>query len=134
MVALRTFVCAARATLLSWICSASSRVGATISARVLPETAVGQPFEDGQQKGSGLAGSGLGQADDVAAFKHHRDGALLDGSGLGKARLLDAGENARVKGKLFKLQKKALLGFMEPSRTLSPLSVRCEPSVRRHKR
>ena len=38
-----------------------------------------------QRKGCGLAGTGLGEANDVAAFHQDRDGFFLDGGRLGEA-------------------------------------------------
>ena len=123
MVALRILVCAARATLLSWICSASSRVGARISVRVwrslpsvsrsrmgrrkaavLPVPVWARPMRSRPSSASGMARSWIGV-------------------GWVKPACWTAARMPRVQGKLFKLQKKALLGFIEPSRTLSPMSV-----------
>ena len=38
--------------------------------------------EDGQREGGGLAGAGLGAADDVLAGQDQGNGAQLNGSGL----------------------------------------------------
>ena len=44
---------------------------------------VGEVIEDRQREGGGLAGSGLRDADDVAALHHLRDGLCLDRRGSG---------------------------------------------------
>ena len=38
-----------------------------------------QPLQDGQGKGGGFSGAGLGAAQDVLSFQYQRDGGLLDG-------------------------------------------------------
>ncbi len=57
----------------SWICSASSRVGAITRALTLAAPALHQAMEDGQHKGRGLPGAGLGQAHEVAPLHDLRD-------------------------------------------------------------
>ena len=56
----------------SWICSASSRVGATMRVRTLLRGPGKQMLQNGQGEGRGLAGAGLGQAHDVAAGEKSR--------------------------------------------------------------
>ena len=109
MVTLRTLVFLPRLTIVWWICSASSRVGATIKRADLVELALGQALQDGQHEGCGLAGAGLGQAQHVAAFEDDGDGLFLDGGGRGVAGGLDARGNARVERKLFKIHYRVLL-------------------------
>ena len=74
---------------LAPICAASSRVGARMRTRArlrrrLP-LVQGQVLQDGQGEGGGLAGAGLGAADQVAALEQMGDGLGLDGSGDGVA-------------------------------------------------
>ena len=57
----------------SWICSASSRVGAITRALTLPAPALHQAMEDGQHKGRGLPGAGMGQAHEVVPLHDQRD-------------------------------------------------------------
>jgi hypothetical protein len=54
---------------------------------------VAEPRQDGQREGRGLAGAGLGGADDVAAAEHDGNRAQLDGRGIGIAGGLDAAEH-----------------------------------------
>ena len=49
--------------------------------------------EHRQQEGQGLAGAGLGHADDIAAAHDGRDGLSLDGKGLLEAVAVDAAED-----------------------------------------
>ncbi len=67
---------------LSSICCASSRVGARISARVwngaARTAAVGQVLQQRQAERRGLAGAGLGDAEQVAPGQQWRDGRGLD--------------------------------------------------------
>ena len=59
-----------------------------------------EPRQDRQRERRGLAGAGLGQADDVAAVEHGRDRRGLDrGRGL-VADLVDGGQHARVEPEL----------------------------------
>ena len=53
--------------------------------------------ENGQGERGGLAGAGLGAADDVASGEHERDGAELDGRRLDVTRRLHAIEDCRGK-------------------------------------
>ena len=68
-------------------CTASSRVGARISA-CGPASLRGQLFEERQHEGGRLAGAGLGLADDVVVVERERKQAGLDGRRLGVAGLL----------------------------------------------
>ncbi len=56
----------------------------------------GEHREDRQNKGGGLAGAGLGDADEVVTGEDLRDGLGLDGSGLGVAGVLDCFEDVRA--------------------------------------
>ncbi len=47
--------------------------------------AAGQELDHRESEGGGLAGAGLGDADDVAALKHHGNALCLDGGGDGVA-------------------------------------------------
>jgi hypothetical protein len=60
-------------------------------------------MEDGESEGSGLAGAGLRQAQDIPAFQGYGDGLFLDGGGLDEAYGLDSGQDLGVKGKLFEI-------------------------------
>ncbi len=77
--------------MLSSICSASSRVGARISALAVNGRwrgwGRGKVLQHRQREGRGLAAAGLGDADDVAALQQRRDGLDLDGGRLGEAGL-----------------------------------------------
>src|SRR5207245_2908321 len=52
----------------------------------------GEPLDDRQEEGRGLAGSGRGDADDVLAEEGGRDRSRLDRRGLGEAGAVEAGE------------------------------------------
>ena len=79
-----------RATLSLWLmpylskfsctCAASSRVGSRISVRGMRARArpLSRRRQHRQHEGGGLAGSGLGDAEDVAAGEDMRDGLRLD--------------------------------------------------------
>ena len=70
------------------ICNASSRVGARIRARVMKHAAeliAGQVLEHRQSECRGLAGAGLGDAEQVAAGEQVRNGGCLDGGWLKEA-------------------------------------------------
>ena len=58
---------------------------------------VHETLDQGQQKGRGLAGTGLGQTHDVAPFQNMGHGLGLNGSGGGIAHGLDVGRNDAVK-------------------------------------
>ena len=49
--------------------------------RLRPDAAFEQAVQDRQREGGGLAGAGLGDADDVAAGQRERNGLGLDGGG-----------------------------------------------------
>ncbi len=66
--------------------------------------ALGQPLQNGQHKGRGLAGAGLGYAQNVAPLQHDGDRLLLNRGGRGVPSRLDARVDARVKRKLFEIQ------------------------------
>ena len=74
-----------------------------IRARTVRCGPCGQSLQDGQHEGCRLAGAGLGQAQHVAPFEHDGNGLLLDGGGRGKAGRFDAGVDARIERKLFKV-------------------------------
>ena len=69
----------------------------------LAQRTFGQPLQDGQHEGRGLAGAGLSQAQHIAPLQDDGNGLLLDGRGRGIAHCLDARANARIEGKLFKI-------------------------------
>ena len=46
---------------------------------------LGEPLKDGQGEGGGLAGAGLGDAQDIAALENQRNGLGLDRGGGGIA-------------------------------------------------
>ena len=88
--------------------SASSRVGATISACGLPVRQLGvvgvvrgdAALQHRDAEGQGLAGAGAGLADQVGAQQGDREGHLLDGEGGGDAgaleRVADLGEHPEL--------------------------------------
>ena len=83
------YLCVASAT-----CIASSRVGTSTrarAARVFGGAGPGQPIEDRQDEGGGLAGAGAGLADQVAALEQQGDGLALDWRGLLVAECGDGG-------------------------------------------
>ena len=57
---------------------------------------VDQPLEDRQDEGGGLAGTGLGHADDVATLEQCRDRPPLDGRRLRVAKRHDPAEDSRI--------------------------------------
>ena len=61
-----------------------------------------QALQDGQNKGGGLAGAGLGQAQHVAPFQDGGDGLVLDGGGGGITRGGNTRVNLRVKCKKYR--------------------------------
>ena len=80
--------------------------------RLRPDAVLEQAMEDRQREGGGLAGAGLGDADDVAAGQRERDGLGLDGGGgevvlflkgtrdgIGEAEVLKGGQKV---GSFFK--------------------------------
>ena len=82
----------------SSICTASSRVGARISARVVIGAARPELGESGQNRkteGGRLARAGLGDAHDVAAPELRADGLLLDGSGSCEPRRIERADKLR---------------------------------------
>ena len=85
-----------RTRTLSSTWSASSRVGARISARMRRWPAVArvacEALEHGQDERGGLAGAGLGAGQEVATGEDERDRLTLDGGGLGVALCRDGTE------------------------------------------
>ena len=67
------------------------------------QPALEQTVEDRQHEGGGLAGAGLGQAEDVTALRGRGDGLLLDGGGRDVARRSGRRQKARVEGQLVKI-------------------------------
>ena len=63
----------------SYTCTHSSRVGTTMSALTPCAGFEPEPLDDGDAEAEGLAGAGLGLADDVLAGEAEGDGLLLDG-------------------------------------------------------
>src|ERR1700712_1783178 len=87
-----------------------------------------QAVQDRQRKGCGLAGSGLGDADDVTAGQCERDGLGLDGggrlvvfflerarNGIGEAEILKGGQ----KRGFFPLKKQRPAVFLPGARGVS---------------
>ena len=62
----------------------------------LAQRAFGQPLQNRQQEGSGLAGAGLRQPQYVAPFEHDGDSLMLNRGGRGVASRFDARADARV--------------------------------------
>jgi hypothetical protein len=71
--------------------------------------------ENGQGKGGGFAGAGLGGADEVAAAEDDRNRAKLDRRGIGVAGGLDAAENGL--GKLESFEGHEIENSCERERT-----------------
>ncbi len=102
----------------SWVCSASSLVGATIESPDAPAFALHQAIEDRQDKGRGLAGAGMGQAHDVVPLHDQGDCLGLD-RGWGEIACRDnAGGDLGVKIKCVKFHK----SFFSPFGKKSPVS------------
>ena len=78
----------ARSLRSSRICAASSRVGVSTSARVVPRGLADQPVEDRQQERGGLAAAGHRAGEQVAALERRRNGVGLDRRRRGKPRSL----------------------------------------------
>jgi len=95
--------------------------GSQDQSAYLPRRFLGQPLQDGQDKCRRFAGAGLSQSDDISALEYDGNGLLLDGSGCVITGGLDGGGDSRVERKLFEIQK-MLLGSIEPSRNLSPMT------------
>ena len=70
--------------------------------------ALGEPLQDGQDKGCGFSGAGLRQSQYVAPLEHDGDGLLLNRGGRGIAGRFDARANARVERKLFEIHEYSL--------------------------
>ena len=80
-----------------------------------------QALEHRQDECRGLSGAGLRQAQQVAPFERDRNRLLLDRSRRIVPGRNDAGEYTWLEGELFEIQVGRLLGFTEPSCTLSPM-------------
>jgi hypothetical protein len=78
-------------------------------------------MQDGKREGRGLAGAGLGDADDVAAGEGYRDGLSLDGGGrdvifffkctrdgIGEAEILKGGQKVGLS--IIKGRRPAVIG------------------------
>ena len=61
-----------------------------------------QKRQDGQSESGGLAGAGLGGADQVFAGENNRKGAKLDGRGFGEPHRLGAAHHLGRQAKIFK--------------------------------
>ena len=90
-------------------CAASSRVGSRISergirARLRP---CGEDVDHRQDEAGGLAGAGLGDADQVLAHQHRRDRAALDRGGLVIAAVGDGAEQLVGKAEIGKSHAKS---------------------------
>ena len=88
-------VCTAKASRSSRICAASSRVGVSTRARVVPRGLSEQLVQDRQQEGGGLAAAGGGAGQHVAAGEGRADGIGLNG---GRTREPEVLEGAREAG------------------------------------
>ncbi len=103
----------------SWICSASSRVGVTIRARVRLRGPLNKFLQNWQDEHRRLTGAGLGGGDQVLASQGGGEGGSLDGGGLGIAEPVDPRLQARIKVELIKahdipfLQKSGGVGEVE---------------------
>ena len=80
-----------------WICTASSRVGATISARTEVGVRLGsrgglveQRLKQRHQERGGLAGAGLCLAGDIASLQRDRQRLSLDRRAIGEAGIDDS--------------------------------------------
>src|SRR3712207_7041252 len=62
---------------------------------LFPYTTLFRSVQDGQREGRGLAGAGLGDAEQVAPFQHRGDGLGLDGGGGLVAGLLQRAQEGR---------------------------------------
>ena len=60
-------------------------MSARMPRRSVAAPCVGEALQDRQHERRGLAGAGLGDADDVASAQHERDGFGLDGCRFGVA-------------------------------------------------
>jgi hypothetical protein len=65
---------------------------------------LGQPLQNGQDKGRRLPGAGLSYPHYVVAFEHGGDRLLLYRRGRDVPGRLDARANARIKRELFEIQ------------------------------
>ena len=74
-----------------------------------PARLVGQPLEDGQDEGRGLAASRHGAGQEVLTGEGRGHGFLLDGGGAGEAELADSPEQFVVEAEAGKRHEKGLL-------------------------
>ena len=78
-------------------------------------------MQNWQHEGRRFAGTGLCQAQYVAAFEDCGNSLLLNRGRRGVTHRLYAVDDALINIKLFEIQKRILLDSIEPSRILSPL-------------
>ncbi len=71
----------------------------------LRDRSLDHALQQRQRECGRLAGAGLGQTEDVAAFEHRGDGLNLDGGGGNIAAVTDAGVQTPVEGKRGKIHK-----------------------------
>ena len=77
---------------------------------VVGTSGISQVSQHRQGERGGLAGSRLGQADDVTAFQQQRDGLRLNGRGGFEAEIGDRGENGGVEVEFGELRAVLLRG------------------------
>ena len=92
-------VCTASALRSSRICAASSRVGVSTSARVVPPRLVDQPMQDRQQERRGLAAAGLAQASTSRPASAGGNRVGLNRRRAGEAELADSLEQVGMEAK-----------------------------------
>ena len=63
-----------------------------VACRILVIGVAGEQLQHGQREAGGLAGAGLGGAEQIAAREHHGNGLRLDGGGFGIALLGNSAE------------------------------------------
>ena len=97
------------------------------SADLLAALAFDHTLQDGQNKGCGLAGTGLGQAHDITSFQDCGNRLFLDWGGCFIIAGPNTCINCRVKIKLFKTHFISLYVFMWQSRSPSV------PTINRHR-
>ncbi len=74
--------------------------GLGLAGRAVEVMKFGQAGQGRNSESCGLAGTGLGEANYVAAFEEQRDGGCLDGRRLLVADVLQGGQNATVDAKI----------------------------------
>jgi hypothetical protein len=117
--------------------------GADNQRAQLPARAGQQAVEHGQHERGGFAGTGLGQADDIAAFENGRDGFFLNGGCQGIALRLDVSKKLGIQAQGMEAHDRGFFpvagcvrwGFTTPSghaSTEPPRSVHSGTGTLRH--